>query len=82
MSLATSLFRPHPVTTFGFWKCNTPTGTFIIRPHHGRWIALREEQWLGTYRTPSDALTDLTEGQVLSARELPNDLSDWEFVRV
>lgn len=76
------------VTTFGFWKCETAAGTFVIRPHEGRWIAQLEDKWLGAYRTPREALNALVRDpapliDVLShAFGIPADLSEWDFVRV
>ena len=67
-----------PVTTFGFWKWETVLGTFVIRPHEGRWIAQFEDKWLGAYRTPRDALGCLTRDRVPA----PDDLGEWDFVRV
>ena len=89
-SAVAAVLRTHPVTTFGYWKCDTAAGMFAILPHEGKWLALLEDKWLGAYRTPREALNCLIRDRAPEpmsffdpqASGIPGDLSEWDFVRV
>ena len=73
---------------FGYWKCNTPAGTAYIRLRDGRWQALLQNERLGIYCTPKEALDGLLRddrpilhGMRPSDLDLPPTLWEWEFVR-
>jgi hypothetical protein len=73
----------------GFWKHRTKVGTFSIRNTQGRWHALFEDDSLGSYATPDQAVGDPVGGHTFlpsngvdpSTLGLPDDLAEWEFVR-
>ena len=74
----------------GYWIYKTRRGTFSIRQRDdGRWIAWFEDEDLGSYHLPPQALEALKDASCerpscgrAAAAELPAELSDWTFVRV
>ena len=63
----------------------SPAGTFTIRLMRGRWHVLFQDEDLGSYPTPQQALDDLAGGHTYtlpgghdsSAMGLSEDLGDW-----
>ena len=64
-------------------------GAFSIRlTHDGRWAAMYEDEDLGHYASPRQALDDLSGGHTFSPSSgidtadcgLPDDLSEWETI--
>ncbi len=69
------------------WRYQTSHGLFkIVGPVQGRFIAMFEEEDLGHYASPLQALDDLVMGTTWSVSsgidtsqcDLPDDLEDWE----
>jgi hypothetical protein len=78
----------HPVTTEGYWRAHTKTGTFYIRCVDGLWHATLESESLGAYRTAAEAHNALVAGKTpvkpasgINPSEvgLPKRLSDWPY---
>lgn len=73
----------------GYWKHPSRIGEARIIQRHGRWHAEIAKESLGSYDEPQKALDDLSGGYTFSHSEctdtstlgLPDELSDWEFVR-
>lgn len=75
----------------GYWTYNTRHGRYAIaRLRDGKWHALLGEESLGAYDNPQPALDDLAGGHTFtpttgidpSTSGLPDDLADWELIRV
>lgn len=64
-------------------------GTFFIEERHGRWHPIFDDESLGSYATPQQALDDLCGGHVFSIPGgidpselgLPDDLAEWAASR-
>lgn len=72
----------------GYFVFATKAGRFAIVPSSGRWHAMFEDERLGSYASPQHALDDLAGGHCdwpscgdPSTFGLPDELSDWTFVR-
>jgi hypothetical protein len=73
----------------GYWTVDTRRGTFSIRPLHDGWCPFFEDERLGWYHSPASALDDLIGGHTdwpsagfdPSEIGLPEELSEWNFVR-
>lgn len=72
----------------GYYRFTTRVGQFRIVPSAGRWEAMFQDEKLGNYATAQLALGDLAGGHCdwpscgdPSQFGLPDDLSDWRFVR-
>lgn len=67
----------------------TRAGEFrIVQEQSGRWLAMFEDENIGSYNSPQAALDDLSGGHTdwpscgdPSEFGLPDDLSDWTFIR-
>lgn len=67
----------------------THAGVFRIAvTANGRWQAMFEDEGLGSYTTPQQALDDLVGGHTFwpscgdpSRFGLPEELADWSFIR-
>ena len=60
----------------------TKRGTVrIIKAKPGRWEATVDGETLGIYRTPDDALEVLLEESSESISGIPDDLSDWAYIK-
>jgi hypothetical protein len=74
----------------GFWHHTTKWGTFRIVSREGRFSAIYEEDDLGWYDSPQQAVDDLVGGHTFSTLNdvdtsqcgLPQALEDWSFVRI
>jgi hypothetical protein len=74
----------------GYWEFQSRRGTFRIVPRQGRFHACYEDESLGSYYSPHQALDDLAGGHTFSPSNgidsstcgLPDDLAEWEFVRL
>ena len=72
------------------WKYGTKAGTFYIKRIGNLFHAMFEEEDLGGYGEPEHAAEDLSRGRTFSSScgidpeklEIPEDLSDWEFIPV
>ena len=73
-----------------FYRSRTTAGDFKIVPlTNGRWLAMFENENLGSYDSAEKALYDLSGGHSdwpscgdPSSFNLPDELQDWEVVRV
>jgi hypothetical protein len=73
----------------GYWRFETRFGRFAIAHVQGRWHAVWENESLGSYHSPEAALDDLVGGHTFTPSSgidtsecgLPEELSEWEFVR-
>ena len=67
------------------WFFRSRVGTWRIRAHGGRFVAMWEDESLGSYHTPEAALDDLVGGHTWSPSSgadsskagLPDALSEW-----
>jgi hypothetical protein len=74
----------------GYWVYKTRSGSFYIRPTAHGFAPFFEDEHLGTYQSPAQALDDLVGGHTFSPSNgvetdevgLPDDLSKWTFVRL
>ena len=68
----------------GYWEFRSECGVFRIVPQDDRYMAMMfEDEALGSYWTPQQALDELIRGACGNpARRLavPDDLSRWDFV--
>jgi len=72
-----------------YWFYETQWGTFAIVPKTNRFVAMFEDEELGSYHSPQPALDDLLGGHTSSLPKgldssqmgLPDDLSDWTEAR-
>ena len=72
------------------WTFKTPWGVFGIVQKDGRFHAMFGSEHLGAYATPRQALDDLVNGHTLSLSNgldsseagLPDDLSEWTYLRI
>ncbi len=68
-----------------YWTHRTKHGLWSIRFHAGHWRPYLDDESLGAYATPQQALDDLAGGHTFgtptgidtSACGLPDDLSEW-----
>lgn len=72
----------------GYYKFATRVGVFTIRLKAGRWVVFFEDEDLGGYKTPQQAVDDLAGGHTASAScgdtsglGVPSDIGDWHLVR-
>ncbi|MBO9424657.1 hypothetical protein J7444_07990 [Labrenzia sp. R4_1] len=73
----------------GYWRIDTRVGEFSIRFHDGYWAPFFEDEHLGAYHSPLIALEELVGGSTFMPSngvwpadlDLPDDFSDWQFVR-
>jgi hypothetical protein len=72
----------------GYYEFKTRAGAFRIVPRANLWLAMFEDENLGPYNSPQAALDDLSGGHTdwpscgdPSELGLPDDLSDWPFIR-
>ena len=72
----------------GYYEFKTRVGMFRIVTRGGRWLAMFEDESLGPYNTPQQALDDLAGGHSdwpscgdPSTLGLPDELCDWNFIR-
>lgn len=72
----------------GYYACSTSAGEFRIASINGRWQAMFQDEGLGSYVTAEQALEDLVGGHTFwpscgnpSRFKLPDDLSEWRFIR-
>lgn len=74
----------------GYWQYKTRFGTFRIVPRGDRIHPMYEDEDLGSYYSVVSALDDLVGGHTFSPSngvdssecELPDDISEWTFVRL
>ena len=74
----------------GFWQYITAKGTFRIVPDRDRFLACYEDENLGSYHSPEQALDDLagvytfspSNGLDTSKCGLPDSLAEWNFLRL
>ena len=73
-----------------FWVYRTPRGQVSIVPTpDGRYLAMFEDEVLGSYHSPASALDDLVGGHTVTPSigietdelGLPEELSEWEVAR-
>jgi hypothetical protein len=75
--------------SIGYWQHRTSLGTFRIVPSAGGFHPFYEEEDLGAYATAQAALDDLVGGHTFfpsngldpSTCDLPEEISEWDFVR-
>ena len=72
----------------GYWQFRTEHGAFRIVPDAARFVAFFESEPLGSYASAEQALEDLVGGSTAwpsigdpANFGLPDDLSEWEFMR-
>jgi len=74
----------------GYWRHKTAIGEARIVRRGKYWQAEIGEEGLGSYTRPENALDDLTHGATFSHSSgvdtstigLPDELGEWEFVRL
>jgi len=73
----------------GYWEFQTRRGVVRITPENDRFLAMFEDEALGWYSTPEQALDDLIAGTCAwpsigspAQLGLPDDLRDWNFIRM
>ncbi len=68
--------------------CQTRIGPFYIAEHQGRFCPVFEDEPLGSYHTPQQAVDDLAGGHTFSIRNgidtatlgIPDEITEWERV--
>ena len=68
------------------YSYQTKIGVFYIKHHNGRWHAMYQDENLGSYISPQQAVDDLTGGHTFSLSNgidtsrlnIPEDISEWE----
>ena len=72
----------------GYYRVKTRAGLFRIVPHQGRWVAMFEDEALGSYISPQQAAEDVAGGHVFwpscgdtSVFGIPEDVSEWDLVK-